>query len=362
MKKRTLGRTGLEVSQSGFGAIKLPEEDEETCAEALNAALDLGINFIDTARNYKDSEAKIGRAVSHRRAEFYLATKSYARTRSDLRRELETSLAELRTDYLDLYQLHSVSNEDAWRQVTAPDGALAEVRRAQDEGLVRHVGITIHRHLGVMEKAVRSGEFETVMLCYSVLDTEHVGPDILPLVQESGLGLIVMKSLSGGMLVSQGFEEGRRAGEEDPLVTACLRYVLSHPAVSCVIPGMRNVHEVRQNVRVGETFVPMTPEEKADLIRRIGEKRGAFRYGQVCLQCGYCQPCPQGINIPAVFRAQMVVESYPDDLKALGYDTYDALAVKPDACEACGECVAKCPAGLDIPERLKEAVRLLEAR
>lgn len=357
-----LGRTGLTVGRIGFGAIKLPLVDEDTAAEALHAALDSGITFVDTARNYRDSEAKIGRALAGRRAEFVLATKSSARDASGLRRDLETSLRELRTDRIDLYQLHSVSDGEEWRQVMGRGGALEAVRRAQSEGLVRHVGITIHRDHQVMRAAIASGEFETMMLCYSPIDTEGVGPEILPKVAASGMGLIVMKALSGGMLVSEGFEEGRRPAPdaEDPLVSGALRFVLSHPAVHVVIPGMRNVHEVRQNARLGEGIRPLSESERADLLRAIGRKRKAFRYGQVCLQCGYCQPCPQGVPIPHVLRSHMIVQSYPEPLRAAGIEAYRRLEVGPEACIECGRCVERCPAGLEIPVLLKQAKEALE--
>lgn len=360
MRKRKLGKTGLEVTQVGFGAIKLPSVSEEQAAEALNAALDHGINFIDTARNYRDSESKIGKAVGHRRDEYYLATKTSARDRAGLRRDLETSLSELGMDRVDLYQFHTVSGEEEWQQVMAKDGALAEARKAQDEGVFDHLGITIHRDLNVMRKAIECGEFETVMLCYSAIDSEYVGPEILPLAGEKGLGVIIMKSLSGGMLVSEGFEEGNRAGDGDPLVTQCLRYVLSNESVSCVIPGMRNGAEARQNARVGEEFVPMTDDERDELIRMIGAKGTSYRYDQVCLQCGYCQPCPQGVNVPEIFRAQMLVESYPDSLKSMGSEAYEALETKADACLECGKCMEKCPADFNIPEKLKEAAAALQ--
>ncbi len=359
MHRRKLGRTGLSVSQVGFGAIKLPQVSQEQAAEALNTALDLGINFIDTARNYKDSEQKIGRAVGHRREEFYIATKSSARDAAGLRRDLETSLSELGMERVDLYQLHTVSSREHWRQVTSGDGALAAALQARDEGLFTHLGITVHRDLDIMRDAITCGEFETIMVCYSPIDTEGVGPDILPLAGDHDVGVIVMKALSGGMLVSEGFEEGRRPADEDPLVTAVLRYVLSNECVSCVIPGMRNAGEVRQNARVGAGFQEMDDKERADLVGAIAAKGRTYRYGQQCLQCGYCQPCPQGIDIPAVFRAQMTVKSYPEHLQRQGYDLFESLEVDPEECMECGQCAEKCPAGISVPEQLQDAAAAL---
>jgi len=333
---------------------------DEEATEALNTALDLGINFVDTHRGYGASETKIGRAIAHRRDEFYLATKTDSFDGRGLRKDLETSLSELRTERIDLYQFHSVSGEQRWRDVMAPGGGLAEARKARSEGLIDYVGLSIHRDLDVMRQAIESGEFDTIMVTYSPLDTEHVGPEILPLAAEKGMGVIIMKSLGGGLLVSEGFEEGRRGGPEDPLVTRCLRFVLGAEVVSCVIPGMRNADEVRQNVRVGEEFKRLSDDEFRELIQTIGRKRMPFRYDQVCLQCGYCQPCPEGVNVPEIFRAHMIVASYPDDLKERGRRLYESLDVKADGCVECRECVEKCPAGLDVPERLKEARRAIE--
>jgi uncharacterized protein len=354
LQTRVLGRTGLNVSRVGFGCIKLSQVSFEDADRALNTALDLGINFFDTARAYGESEAMIGRAIGQRRDGFLLATKSGATTGGELRADLETSLRDLRTDHVDLYQLHSVSSTDTWRQVIARGSALDEAIKAQQQGLVRHIGISIHRDIDVMREAIACGRFATIMLCYSPIDTEHVGPEILPLAQKQEMGVVIMKALSGGMLVSPGFEEGKRAGDEDPLVSACLRYVLSHPAVTCVIPGMRNEAEVRQNVRVGKTFAPMSDAERLELLRHIGARRGKYRYGQICLQCGYCRPCPQGVDAPAIFRARIVAESYPDELKNGGYAAYAGLSVKPDACAKCGACIPRCPAGLDIPTNLQD--------
>jgi hypothetical protein len=210
-----------------------------------------------------------------------------------------------------------------------------------------------------MRDAVTCGEFETLMVCYSPIDTEGVGPDILPLAAEHDVGLIAMKALSGGMLVSEGFEDGKRPADEDPLVTKVLRFVLTNECVNCVIPGMRNAGEVRQNARVGETFSHMTEEETAELVKAIAARGRTYRYGQLCLQCGYCRPCPQGIDIPAVFRARMIAESYPEHLREEGYRLFESLEVGPEACTECEKCVENCPAGIDIPTRLQESAEVL---
>ncbi len=339
-------------------AIKLPHISREQAAECLNKALDLGINFIDTSRGYSDSETKIGHALKARRREYYLATKTDGRDYDSAMAELETSLRELQTDYLDLWQLHSISNKDRWRQVTAPDGAVKALHKVREEGVARHVGITIHRDLDVMKEAIASGEFETIMLVYNPLDSENVA-GILPLAKQQGMGTIIMKALSGGQIAYP--KQARRAGlgGPDALVAGALRWVLSDENVDCVIPGMQAVHEVEENFALINPFVPITDDERREFIARLGELRGEYRYGQRCLSCGYCQPCPQGVNIPVILHAATIVQSYPDDLKYLGYQMYRELQVGAEACIQCGQCLEECPAELPIPDLLSEAAKLL---
>jgi len=353
MEKRRLGKTELRVSQIGFGSIRLPHIDEKTASECLNRALDLGINFIDTARNYKDSEAKVGKALKGRREEYCLATKTTARDAEGLFADLETSLRETQVDVIDLYQLHTVSDEETWAKVTAPGGAIEGAKKAQQQGKFKHLGISIHRALPVMRKAIECGEFETIMLAYSPLDQEGVGAEILPLAKRHDVGVIIMKPLSGGLLTQN------ESGPPDPVVRGSLRYILSNDAVSVAIPGMQAVSEVEENAATGAMPERMSEEERAELFKQIGSLKKEYRYGQVCLRCEYCQPCPQGIQIPSVFRALEMVQSYPDTLKYLGKELYDSLPVKPDVCEECKQCVEKCPAGIDIPQRLAEAIQVM---
>jgi predicted aldo/keto reductase-like oxidoreductase len=357
---RRLGKTGLDVSVIGYGAIKLPKIDEEAASRCLNRALDLGVNFVDTARGYKDSEAKIGKALKSRRSEYHLATKTTARDADSLTAELDTSLRELQTDVVDLFQLHSVSDEETWQRVTGPGGALEGAQRARQAGKLRHLGVSIHRAVPVMRKAIECGEFETLMVAYSPLDQEGVAAEILPLAKRHDVGVIIMKGLSGGLLTTPDWH-AQHPDEPDPLVAGALRYVLANDSVTCVIPGMAALTEVEQNVPLGYGAIPMSEEEKRRFFARLGGLNKEFRYGQVCLRCGYCMPCPQGIDVPEVFRALDVYQSYPENLRRQGLVLYQSLDVKPGECAECRECLADCPAGLDIPARLKGAAEVLEA-
>ena len=357
MQYRRLGRTELQVSVIGFGGIKLPNVEQAEADIALNRALDLGINYIDTARSYRDSERKIGRGIGHRRGEFYLATKTEARDAQGAERDLEMSLNELRIDGIDVYQLHNVSTEEAYRQIMAKGGALETVLNAKDQEIVSHVGITIHRALPVMRSAIESGAFETIVLAYSPIDQENVQAEIIPMAQEHDIGVVIMKPLSGGMLVTP-----RAVGEEligpDTIVQGSLWYVISNDAVSVTIPGMTCVREVEENAEVGTFESKMSRRQMYQLRQQIGELGQEFKYGQVCLRCGYCQPCPNEVPIPEIFRGTDMYLNYPEELRYLGLELYQSLEVKADECMECGECLANCPADLDIPERLNTAADL----
>ena len=281
MRYRVLGSTGLNVSVIGYGAIKLPEIAQAQATGALNRALDLGVNFIDTARGYKDSETKIGVALKGRRKEYYIATKTPSRDYAGAMADIEKSLNELQCDSVDLLQLHSVSDEDAYAQVTAPGGALEALHNAKDSGKVAHIGITIHRSVSVMRQAILSGEFETLMVVFNPMDEEGVEKEILPMAREAGMGVIAMKALSGGKLATPMSDGQRTASDFDPIVRGALWYVASNNNVSTVIPGMRSVGEIEQNVKVGDYAEPMSDGARNELIRRIAAHRRAVREAQV---------------------------------------------------------------------------------
>lgn len=360
MRYRRLGKTELSVSVIGFGAIKLPRVDPETAVEAIRCAVDLGINFIDTARGYGDSERKIGMAIKGIRDKVIIATKTAARTADGAMRELETSLKELGTDYIDLFQLHSVSDQETYDQVMSKGGAYEALLRAKDEGLVRHIGVTMHRALETMKQAITSNCFETIMLAYSPLDQECVGREIIPLAYEHDMGIIIMKPLSGGQLCSRLNPSPNDPPQKDEVVFESLRFIISNEMVSTVIPGMTCVREVIENAWVGDAPLPMTEDERRKLMETIGKLQKSYRYGQTCLRCGYCLPCTQGIRIPDVFFAYDMWYGYPENLRHMGIELYMSLEVKPSECVECGECEERCPAGLPIRQRLKEVAEELE--
>lgn len=353
MLRRRLGKTNLMVSIIGFGAIKLPLIDRETSSKILNRALDLGVNFIDTARAYGDSEEKIGSAISSRRDEFYISTKSGALTYEDMKRDIEISLKNLRTDYIDLYLCHNLRYPNDYDRVMGPGGAMDALKEAKKEGVIGHIGFSCHRFHETMERGIKSGEFEAIMVSYNMLDDESVGDRILPLAKKMDVGVIAMKPLAGGFLASPPQEFTKRIGIPINAETA-LKFILSNDAVATAIPGMMRMDEVEENTRVGVNFTYMSSED----LKKIREAAESIS-GGFCRGCGYCQPCPQGVRIPVILRQLAYYNNY--GLTEWAKWRYKMVEVKADSCVQCGQCVEKCPYGLNIPEMLKEAHMLLSS-
>jgi len=330
MEYRVLGRTGLKVSVIGFGGIPVQRITMSEAETVVNRALERGINFFDTARAYTDSEEKLGRVLRRRREEVVIATKSMARTREAMRADIEKSLKTLGVDCIDLYQLHNVKDEEALRQVFAPDGALEALKEARERGLIRHIGIT--GHIGdFLIRALRTGEMETVQFPFNVIEAEGAG-ELFAQAERAGAGVIVMKPLAGGALTR---------------ADLALRFILEHP-VSTVIPGMDTVEQVDENAGVGDAPRALSPSERQALEEEAARLGPGF-----CSRCEYCQPCPQEIDIPMVFLLDGYYTRY--GLQAWARERYRGLKAGADACLDCGECESKCPYGLPIRRMLKEA-------
>ncbi|ACV63105.1 aldo/keto reductase [Desulfofarcimen acetoxidans DSM 771] len=330
MKYRVLGKTGLNVSVIGFGGIPIQRVTEKEATLIINRALDLGINFIDTARGYTDSEAKLGVALKNRRQQVYIATKSMDRTAEGITIDINKSLQTLGVDYIDLYQLHNVKDKAALEQVLSAQGALGALKKAKAQGLIKHIGITGHI-LPILLEALATEEIETVQFPFNAVEAKEAEA-LLNLAVKTNTGIIIMKPLAGGAL-------------QNPELA--LRFILEYP-LSTVIPGMDKVEQVDQNVLAAHNFLPLLPAEK-----RILEEE-AKKLGQAfCRRCEYCQPCRQGIEIPMVFLLDTYYTRY--NLQGWAKERYRGLKTSAAACIQCGECEEKCPYNLPIKEMLSEA-------
>lgn len=351
MEKRILGRTGWKVSIIGFGAIKLPQIRQKECDILLNLALDYGINFIDTADCYGDSEEKIGKALRKKRKEFYLSTKIDERDEIGVTKKLERSLERLRTDYIDLVLFHDVRGTEYEKLFS--EGGLKALKKAKRDGKIRGIGISIHHSLSMMRRAVESGEFSVLMIAYSPLDEDRLSSDLIPFAYQKEMGIVAMKPLAGGRLGEEiGWDKTYFGGETSAQVS--LRYILSNPYLTCAIPGMTSSKELKENIEVGKKLRNLTPEEIRKLMDWVGEVGKGF-----CRNCGYCLPCPEGIPIPDIFRLEGYASRY--GMKSWAQEQYRSLHIKGEACTSCKQCVTRCPYGVPIPEQLKKINRWLSS-
>ena len=334
MEYRALGKTGLSVSHMGFGGIPIQKIDAEGTKILMHRLVEAGVNYIDTARGYTVSESYLGYALEGIRDRFVLATKSMARTKEAMAQDIATSLANLRTDYIDLYQVHNPNAKDL-EQVQAPDGALAALLEAKRDGKIGHIGITLHA-VDMFKKAVELPWVETIMFPYNIVETQ--AEKLIAQCSEKNIGFICMKPLAGGAI-------------DDAEVA--LRFVASNPNVTVVIPGMADVEEIQQNVAAVANTAPLSNAE-LDKIQRIRSELG----NNFCRRCNYCAPCAAGINIPFVFMLEGYYTRYKLEDWAIG--RYQNMPKFASDCIGCGVCEDRCPYHLPIREMMKNAAKILE--
>ena len=329
MEYRILGKTGLKISRMGFGGIPIQRIDAQGTKALMQQLAEAGVNYIDTARGYTVSEQFLGEALEGIRDKFVLATKSMSRTKEAMAADIETSLGNLRTDHIELYQVHN-PNMEQLEQVIAEGGALEALMEAKEAGKIGHIGLTAHS-LEVFEKALTLDWVETIMFPYNIVETQ--GEALIAACTEKNIGFIDMKPLAGGAI-------------ED--ATLAMRFVVANPNVTVVIPGMADPAEIEQNLAAVNNEAPLSEEEQAG-IEQVRAQLGT----QFCRRCNYCAPCTVGIAIPNVFLMQGYLERY--GLADWAQGRYDAMPVKASACIQCGACEPRCPYQLPIREMLKVA-------
>jgi predicted aldo/keto reductase-like oxidoreductase len=322
-----LGKTDLVVSEVGFGAIPIIRLDRQEAERVLRHAYERGINFFDTANAYRDSEEKIGGAFAGLRDRIVLATKTLRRDGEGVREHLERSLKLLRTDYLDLYQLHQVAQDKDWDALMAPGGGFEEVSRARAAGKIRYLGVTSHS-LPMALKLVHTGLFDTIQFPFNFIE-EGARNTLLPAARQLEMGFIVMKPFGGGAIDDAG---------------AAFKFLRQHPGI-LPIPGFESAAQVDEVLKLYAVPNQVTERDHAVRDRYRAELGKRF-----CRRCEYCQPCPQGVMItPAmgypVVAARMSAAVAPEFSKV-------PMQSVP-LCNACGVCIDRCPYELPIPEILK---------
>lgn len=325
MREIALGKTGIKVPQNGFGALPIQRITKESAVKLLRRAYDGGMRFFDTARAYSDSEVKLGAAFEGMWDKVYIASKTMADTPEKFREDLNTTLENLKTDHLDIYQFHCV------RRCYAPGdgtGMYEAMLEAKEQGLVRHIGITAHL-IGVAEEIVKSGLYETLQFPFSYLASER-DIALVNACRDAGMGFIAMKGLAGGLLTNS---------------RACMAFMSEYEALP--IWGIQREEELDQWLSFFDTEAEMTDE-----IRTFIEEDRKTLLGDFCRGCGYCMPCSVGIQINQCARmSQLIRRSPSENFKG---EFWQGEMAKIENCIDCGLCKTKCPYGLDTPALLRK--------
>ena len=323
-----LGKTGLTVHKNGFGALPVQRVSKKEAVYLLQKAFYNGINYFDTARVYSDSEEKLGAAFEYTRERIVISTKTAAQDAAGMRRDLEESLRRLKTDYIDIYQFH---NPAFCPKPGDGSGLYEEALKAKEEGKIRHIGITNHR-LAVAKEAIDSGLYETLQFPFSYLASDK-DLEVVKQCGEAGMGFIAMKGLAGGLIHN----------------SACAYAYMAQPQFAHVAPiwGIQRESELDEFLSYQEC-----PLQLDDLMRAEIEKDREELSGGFCRGCGYCMPCPVGIEINNCARMSLMLRRAPKE----GWlsPAWQEKMKRIEDCLHCGQCMKKCPYGLNTPQLLEK--------
>ena len=381
MQYRTFGSTGREVSTLGFGAMRLPQLEDGTCdyekaVPMLQKGIDLGINYIDTAYVYINgtSEIAVGNALkAYDREKLFTVTKipsseKEKATEVEWRKKFDESLARFDSGYIDLVYFHGLTADAFAGHLTKPGYALEAARKAQSEGLIKHIGFSSHDTPENIVTLIDSGEFEAVLVQYNFL--ERTNEPAIARAAEKKMGVSIMGPIAGGRLgVPQDLSLGEGGEETVKTPELALRFVLANPGVSVVLSGMNDMKHIEENVASVEKASGLSAAEEAQ-IKEIVQKNAELA-NLYCTGCAYCLPCPNDVNIPENFRYMNWFKVW--GLEKAAKDAYGKLSadgtwgpwagritgLNAAACVECGECEPKCPQNIPIISQLKETAQTL---
>jgi predicted aldo/keto reductase-like oxidoreductase len=336
MEKIRLGRTGMMVSRLGFGGIPIQRLTEDEAVAVVRRAIDLGVDFIDTANGYTNSEERIGKAIAGRRAGLILATKSLDRTGAGVKEHLQLSLKRFGVEHIDLYQFHNVNDADTLKAILAPGGPMEIVAEARKAGVVGHIGITSHQ-IDMAKDLVRSGHFETLMFPFNFVTCEPA-EELLPLAREHDVGFIAMKPLAGGMLEN---------------ASLAFKYLLQFPDI-IPIPGIETTAEIEEIAKIVGSPQGLTEAEQKEIERMKQELGKMF-----CRRCDYCLPCSEGIAISLVMQTESLFKRL--SLESVFTRHMGTELEKAATCIRCGDCESRCPYDLPIMDTMEESSDLVQA-
>jgi len=328
MEKVRLGKTNLIVTKLGWGGIPIQRAGEREAVSVIRAVIEMGVDLLDTARAYTNSEHRIGLALQRMDRPVILSSKSLVRT-AKIYNEVHESLKQMKVKKVDIYHLHGISDLEDYEKVMVPGGAYEGLIRARDEGLVDHIGITSH-NLNVLERAIGDGSFDVIMACYSFLEPD-AAQKVFPLAKEKDIGMLAMKPFSGGVIEEAG---------------PALRFVLATANI-VPIPGSETLGKARENWKIFTEGGSLTDKDK----ERIEAIKKEFNR-QFCRRCDYCQPCTEKINIQFAVGLKTIIKRFGPHVQELKWMM--DLIEKARNCSECGECLPRCPYQLPIPDMIKE--------
>jgi len=323
MLYRKLGRTGLDVSIMGIGGGYLGHASVEEVDKIINYALDKGVNYIDTAPTYGDSELRIGEVLPDRRDECILATKAEENTRDGAMRQLEESFKRMKTDVIDVWQLHGVSSEERLDELMKEGGAFDGLKEAKESGAVRFIGITGHLPVPLV-KAIKTGEFDVVMVPFNIMRRQYGLDPALGLFQiarHMDVGMVIMKPIASNRITRN--------------LSTAIKFVLAHD-ISVTIPGVSKFEHIQTDVAAAEEFSALSEEGQ----EKFAESETILGKGY-CRECGYCMPCPAEMDIPAILRMERTCTVF--GLKEWIREEVARLSINVKMCPDCGICEDRCP-------------------
>jgi len=349
MKYRKLGKTGFDISAIGLGGVQLSSSNTEYAVKIVHKALELGVNYFDTARIYGNSEIKLGLGLKGNREKVYISTKTIAETKEEAWQNIMESLERLQTDYLDNCHLHALQEKDIEKRL-GPGGALEALIEARKNGVIRNIGCTSHTNRTLV-KALKRFDFDTILLMMNIVEREPLD-ELIPLCESKGVGVTIMKPLATGLLPSK----------------LALKWLLNQP-IATAVPGATTLEEVEENSLAGHLDDFTLTAEEENQVKHLTDQFEHVR----CRMCGECEPCPVGISLLDTLGSDDMYNHY----RTMGSETFRHFPWDIDkvrnhvkyrrqkisaiqSCTECGECEKKCPYGLPIIKMLRGMVENME--
>lgn len=352
MNYKRLGRTDLRISEIAFGGLPLFYLERQEAVDLLNAAIDLGINYIDCdeagnqfvpAKVYEDTRDKLGSVLKTRRSEVFVGIKSMFAKKDEVAgaidRALDSIFRNTGGEVIDLFHLAHVDTDAKLNLLLSPGGGLAAVDEARRAGKIRHVLVASHNPT-VLLRALQTGRFDVAEFPFTIIENEY-GKEVIPYCREQDIGTIIMKPIGGGQLAA--------------VADLSLRWIMQQP-VDVVIPGIKTMRELHDNVKAVIGGGPLSEEE----LRRL-EQAGRALGSEYCHRCGYCLPCPQNIHIVAqidIYRSRLIDLARKKEVYRMAREQGAGVA---GDCIACGACIEKCPFKLAVPDLMKKIAAALDA-